>query len=259
MKTFISTLFFIVLGYNLVAQSSIIAHRGASYLAPENTLASVNLAWELGADAVEIDIHLAKDNRVMVIHDKNTKRTCNGKKNLEIKSTPSILLRDQDAGIWKGEEFKGEKIPYLPEVIQTIPSGKTLVVEIKCGAEVIPELERILEASGKQEQIVFISFDWDAIVKAQQAFPENKCYWLSSVKKGLDNKMGEAAKNHLAGVNLQHSIIDKDVMAAAKNLNLEVLTWTVDDPAEAKRLADIGVKGITTNRPKWLKEEMAKL
>ncbi len=259
MKTIISIVLFVVLGYNLMAQSTFIAHRGASYLAPENTLAAVNLAWELGADAVEIDIHLAKDNRVMVIHDKDTKRTCNGKKNLEIKSTPSILLRDQDAGIWKGEEFKGEKIPYLSEVIQTIPGGKTLVVEIKCGAEVIPALERILEESGKQDQIVFISFDWDAIVKAQKAFPDNKCYWLSSSKKGLSNKMEEAAANKLAGVNLQHSIIDKDVIAAAEKLNLEVLTWTVDDPAEAKRLADLGVKGITTNRPKWLKEEMSNL
>ncbi|RIJ50004.1 glycerophosphodiester phosphodiesterase [Maribellus luteus] len=259
MKTIISIVLFVVLGYNLMAQSTFIAHRGASYLAPENTLAAVNLAWELGADAVEIDIHLAKDNRVMVIHDKDTKRTCNGKKNLEIKSTPSILLRDQDAGIWKGEEFKGEKIPYLSEVIQTIPSGKTLVVEIKCGAEVIPALERILEESGKQDQIVFISFDWDAIVKAQKVFPDNKCYWLSSSKKGLSNKMEEAAANKLAGVNLQYSIIDKDVMAVAKKLNLDVLTWTVNDPAEAKRLADLGVKGITTNRPKWLKEEMSNL
>lgn len=259
MKTIFSTLLFIVLGYQIMAQSIFIAHRGASYLAPENTLASVNLAWKLGADAVEIDIHLAKDNRVMVIHDKNTKRTCNGKKNLEIKSTPSLLLRDQDAGIWKGEAFKGEKIPFLSEVIQTIPTGKTLVVEIKCGAEVIPALERILDESGKQEQIVFISFGWEAIVKAQKAFPENKCYWLSSAKQGLTTKMEEAAANKLAGVNLQHSIIDKDVMKTAQQLNLEVLTWTVDDPIEAKRLADIGVKGITTNRPKWLKEEMTKL
>ncbi|MCK3682613.1 glycerophosphodiester phosphodiesterase family protein [Maribellus sp. YY47] len=259
MKTIISILLFTVFGYNLMAQSSIIAHRGASYLAPENTVASAKLAWELGADAVEIDIHLAKDNRIMVIHDKNTKRTCNGKKNLEIKTTPSILLRDLDAGIWKGEEFKGEKIPYLSEVIQTIPANKTLVVEIKCGAEVVPLLERVLEESGKQDQIVFISFDWNTIVKAQKAFPKNKCYWLSSAKQGLTQKMEEAATKGLAGVNLQSSIISEEVMATAKKLNLEMLAWTVDDPAEAKRLADIGVSGITTNRPKWLKEEMAKL
>ena len=113
------------------SQNTIIAHRGASYLAPENTVAAAKLAWELGAGAVEVDVHLSKDNRVMVIHDKDTKKTCSGKKNLTIESTPSILLRDLDAGIWKGEEFKGEKIPFLSEIIETVPDGKILVVEIK--------------------------------------------------------------------------------------------------------------------------------
>ena len=70
---------------NSFAQNTFIAHRGASYLAPENTVASAKLAWELGADAVEVDVYLSKDNRVMVIHDKDTKRTCSGKKNLTIK------------------------------------------------------------------------------------------------------------------------------------------------------------------------------
>jgi glycerophosphoryl diester phosphodiesterase len=129
MKLLVTALFiFFVL--NIMAQNTFIAHRGASYLAPENTMASAKLAWEMGADAVEIDIHLSKDNRIMVIHDSDTKRTCSEKKNLIIEKTPSILLRDLDAGSWKGAEFKGEKIPYLTEIIETVPEGKTLVVEI---------------------------------------------------------------------------------------------------------------------------------
>lgn len=239
-----------------MAQHTFIAHRGASYLAPENTVAAAKLAWELGADAVEVDIHLSKDNRVMVIHDKDTKRTCNGKKNLEIKKTPSILLRDLDAGIWKDKEFKGERIPYLSEIIKTIPEGKTLVVEIKCGKEAISPLERAIEKSGKGEQIVFISFGWNTIVETQKAFPNNKCYWLSSLKPGLKKKMDQAAEEGLAGVNLKHSIIDEELVAHAKDKGLEMLSWTVDDPEVAKRLTEIGVTGITTNRPKWLKEEM---
>ncbi len=236
-----------------------IAHRGASYLAPENTVASAKLAWELGADAVEVDIHFSKDNRIMVIHDKDTKRTCTEKKNLDIKKSPSILLRDLDAGSWKGEEFKGEKIPFLSEIIETVPDGKILVVEIKCGAEVIHLLERVMEKSGKAEQIVFISFDWDVIAETKKTFPENKCYWLSTIKTGLGKRMRQAAEIGLEGVNLKHSIIDEEVMAMAKEYNLEVLTWTVDDAKIAKKLTELGVKGITTNRPQWLKEEMAKL
>lgn len=253
------TILLFVLVLNVEAQNTFIAHRGASYMAPENTVASANLAWELGADAVEIDIYLSKDNRVMVIHDKNTKRTCSEKKNLSIEDSPSMLLRDLDAGSWKGEEFKGEKIPFLSEIIKTVPDGKTLVVEIKCGSDVLPALKRCIEKSEKASQIVFICFGWKTILDIHKEFPENKCYWLSSSKLGLSKKMKQAAKNGLAGVNLKHSIIDEDVVSMAKSNNLEVLSWTVDSPKEAKRLTDIGVTGITTNRPKWLKEEMAKL
>ena len=84
------TAFLILMTLNLVSQNTFIAHRGASYIAPENTVASAKLAWELGADAVECDIHLSKDNRIMVIHDKDTKRTCSGKKNLVIADPPIV-------------------------------------------------------------------------------------------------------------------------------------------------------------------------
>ena len=255
----IFTMIFIFFGFCANSQQTFIAHRGASFLAPENTVASAKLAWQLNADAVEVDIHLSKDNRVMVIHDKDTKRTCSEKKNLAIKNTPSILLRDLDAGSWKGKEFEGEQIPFLNEIIETIPEGKTLVVEIKCGSEVLPALKRCIEKSGKKEQIVFISFGWDTIIDTKKEFPNNNCYWLSALKPGLKNKMEQAAAIGLDGVNLKHSIIDNEIVDLANSLNLEVLTWTVDDPAEAKRLTDLGVTGITTNRPKWLKEEMAKL
>jgi glycerophosphoryl diester phosphodiesterase len=252
------TFSFVFFVLNLTAQNTFIAHRGASFLAPENTLASAKLAWELGADAVECDIHLSKDNRIMVIHDKNTKRTCSGKTNLSIAGTPSTLLRDLDAGSWKDTKYTGEKIPFLSEMIETVPEGKTLVVEIKCGNEVIPALVRLMEKCKKKEQIVFISFDWKTIVEVKKTFPQSKCYWLSSSKTGLHNKIKEAADNKLDGVNLEYSIIDEEVVKIAKENNLEVLAWTVDDPEEAKRLSKLGVTKITTNRPDWLKEEMSK-
>lgn len=255
----IITLIIVVSSINVFSQNYFIAHRGASFLAPENTVSSAKLAWELGADAVEVDIHLSKDNRVMVIHDKDTKNTCSERKNLTIADTPSTLLRDLDAGAKKGEEFKGEKIPFISEIIETIPEGKTLVIEIKCGSEVLPALHRSIERSGKISQIVFICFSWQTIADAKELFPNNKCYWLSSSKSGLKKKMEQAAEKGLAGVNLKHSIIDEEIISQAKEFGLEVLAWTVDSPEIAKHLTEIGVTGITTNRPKWLKEEMGKL
>jgi len=252
------TLIAFLMVQNISAQK-IIAHRGASYLAPENTVASAKLAWQLGADAVELDIYLSKDNRIMVIHDKDTKRTCSEKKNHIIEKTPSMVLRDLDAGSWKGDEFKGEKIPFLKEIIETMPDGKNVVVEIKCGSEVLPALKRCIEKSGKSSQIIFISFGWETILNTQKEFPNNRCYWLHYSKIGLGKKMKQAAENGLAGVNLKHSIIDKEIIEMAKENNLEVLAWTVDDPVRAKELTEIGVTGITTNRPKWLRDEITKL
>lgn len=245
-------------GLSLFAQNSIIAHRGASYLAPENTIAAAKLAWDLGTDAVVVNVQLSKDNRLMVIHDKDTKRTCSNKKNLEIAKNPSMLLRDLDAGKSKGEEFKGERIPFLSEIIETIPDGKTLFVDIKYGKEAIPALERSLEKSGKQEQLAFICINWPTIVATQEAFPGNKCYWLSSSKPGLKKKMIQVKQKGLAGVILKHSIIDSEIITAAKENELEVLSWTVDDAKEAKKLFELGVTSITTNRPQWLREELSK-
>ena len=104
----------------------IIAHRGASYIAPENTLASINLAWELKADGVEIDVHQTKDKRIILLHDNTAERTAG--KDLTVSKTSSAKLRKLDAGILKSKEFAGQKIPFLEEVIQAIPDNGKLFV-----------------------------------------------------------------------------------------------------------------------------------
>ncbi len=253
------TIFFLILVLNNYAQNMFIAHRGASYLAPENTVASAKLAWELGADAVEVDVQLSKDNRVVVIHDKDTKRTCPAKNNMTIEKTISVLLREADAGEWKDEKYKGEKIPFLSEIIETVPEGKSLVVEIKCGEEILPALLRVVDKSGKSDQIVFIAFNWKTIISTKHEFPDNKCYWLSESKSATKKRIPEIKNVGLDGINLSNEIIDEEIMDLAVAENVKVLSWTIDDPVEAKRLVNLGVTGITTNRPKWLKDEMSQL
>lgn len=234
-----------------------IAHRGASHDAPENTVASAKLAWEQGADAVEIDVYLASDNRIVVIHDKNTKRVSGGK-NMTIADSPSLILREMEVGSWKGEHFKGEKIPFIEEIIETVPEGKTLVVEVKCGPEIIPHMERVLSKKKCKGEILFIAFGWETITGLKQAFPDSKAYWLSSAKPDVKKRLPEVKSLGLEGVNLQYGIIDQEVVTEAHNLGLEVLAWTVDDPTEARRLIDLGVTKITTNRPGWLREQIEK-
>lgn len=238
------------------AQVSYIGHRGASFLAPENTVASANLAWELGADAVEIDIHMSADNKVMVHHDSNTKRQTGVDK--KIKDTSAKELRSLDAGSFKAGKFRGEKIPFLKEILATIPEGKTLVVEIKCGSEILPFVKEILDESDKKDQIVFISFGWQTIIDTKKMMPDNKCYWLSAIGAEVKLRINDVKANGLDGLDLRNKIINKKLMDKANELGLEVLCWTVDEPKEAKRLIDLGVKGITTNRPAWLKDQVAR-
>lgn len=236
------------------AQIPIIAHRGASYLAPENTLASVKLGWELNADAVEIDIYLSKDNRIMVIHDPNTKRTSG--QSYDVKETHSKVLRTLDVGSYKDEKYKGEKIPFLEEVIKIIPPGQELVVELKSRSEILPYLKKSIKKYGKNKRFQFICFGLQAILDTKKTFPDNPCYWLCNDLELLKKNINTVAEAGLEGVSLKNTIIDEEVISLAKSLNLEVWAYTVDDPDEARRLINLGITGLTTNRPGWLREKI---
>lgn len=240
----------------------IIAHRGASYLAPENTMASVMLGWEKGAD-VEVDVYLTKDNRIVVIHDKTTKRT--GDRDLKVSETDSEELREVDVGRFKSEQYVGEKIPFLADVVATIPVGRKLYVEIKCGPEILPFLVKLLDDSGKRSQIVIIAFDFDTIVAAKRRMPDIPAYWLKGTEKdkvtrqyirhdvGLVEKVRAVG---LDGLDLHYAGVSKELVDAAKAAGQKLYVWTVDDVEEAMRLGELGVSGLTTNRPGWLKEEL---
>ncbi len=247
---------------SLIAQSgcaapvAIVAHRGASAYAPENTLAAANLAWEMNADAVEIDVHFTKDGRVIVCHDGTTGRTSGV--DLKISDATSEALRVLDVGSFKGEKFAGEKMPFLEEVIATVPKGKKLFIEIKCGAEVLPELKRVVLAGGKMDQMVIIGFGLDTMIEAKKVLPQLPVYWLRGTLK--DEKTGkflphdpallaQAKEGNLNGVDMNYWGIDKAFADAAKAAGMELHAWTVDDPAEGKRLVGLGVDSITTNKP----------
>ena len=232
----------------------IIGHRGESYTAPENTIASAKLAWESGADAVEVDIHLSKDNRIMVCHDANTRRTSG--EDFMIKETNSDILRKLDVGSFRDKKYKGEMIPFLEEIILTIPDGKELVIEIKCGIEVLARLKETIGEYGKNKKFSFISFDFHTITETRKVIPGSSCYWLCSDSDMFNRTVNLVPGAGLKGVSLQYSIIDAKVAEQIKTLNLELFAWTVDEPDEAKKLISSGVRGITTNRPGWLREQI---
>jgi glycerophosphoryl diester phosphodiesterase len=238
----------------LLPKVSIIAHRGASFDAPENTVAASTLAWKTNADAVECDIHFTKDGKVIVSHDANTKRTTG--QPLIIKEINADELRRLDAGSYMSPGFKDEKLPFLEELIATVPSGKELVTEIKCGPEVLPELKRIISSSRQDITYTFIAFDFQTITETKKLFPSNSCYWLCSNRELLKKNLSLVPESGIEGVSLSYGLINEEVAKQVKAMNKELYAWTVDDVDEAKRLMVLGVKGITTNRPGWLKERL---
>jgi glycerophosphoryl diester phosphodiesterase len=245
----------------------IIAHRGASADAPENTAAAFKLAIEYGADGFESDYYLTRDGKIICIHDNNTKRTTgiDGK----VPQMTLAELRRLDAGSWKGSKFGGEKLPTLEEALALVPPGKKTYVEIKCGAEIVPEFKRVVEACKLQpEQIVVISFQDDAIAAVKATVPKLKAYWLFSLKKQngkwnatVDELIARAKRLGADGIDINYTattaqVVNKEFVSKCKAAGLEVHLWTVDDAQLARQAAQIGVASITTNKPKYLREQL---
>lgn len=233
----------------------IIAHRGASHDAPENTLASVNLAWERNADAVEVDVHLSIDKRIMVIHDEDTRRTTGQK--MVIRESNSTDLRSLDASNGM-DEFRGEKIPFLEEVIKTIPEGKVLFIEVKTDTLIIPCLVDLLASSPDKSQLVVISFDFSVCAMLKKEIPAIPVYWLHYTLSGSYKTrwITRAVDAGLDGLNFRHKGINQDYVEAVHRSGMKMFAWTVDDPEDAARLIESGIDGITSNRPAWLKEQL---
>ena len=242
----------------------IVAHRGESYDAPENTLESINLAWQNNIKAVELDIHLTKDNQIVVIHDKDTLRTSGVKKIIE--KSRYDELKNLDVGSFK-KPWKNVRIPLLADVLNTVPEKSKLVIEIKSDKKVVKFLKQLFS---KQEysQVLFeiISFNLETIAFAKKQFPDIKCLWLLDLDYywwnfiiGIRSKklVEKLQKFNLDGANLFAGKMAnfKFVDRLLKN-SFKVYVWTVNEPSVAHKFLNMGVTGITTDRPSWLLAEL---
>ena len=244
----------------------IIAHRGESFDAPENSLSAINLAWERGSKAVEIDIHLSADNEVVVIHDKHTGRV--GDKKLYVKKSKLSELRSVDIGRKKSNKFIDERVPTLIEVLETIPSEDQIVIEVKCGKEIISPLIQILKTSTlSNNQVEIIAFNFDVITEIKKQAPSYKALWLLDLDYYLPhwlirvnpNKIIKKVKeSNLDGVNVwAGKTINQSCVKAFKNKGLLVYVWTVNDLHIALKMANYDVDAITTDRAGWLTKQLS--
>jgi glycerol-3-phosphate dehydrogenase len=246
----------------------IIAHRGASFDAPENTLAAFRLAWDQGADGIEGDFQLTRDGRIVCIHDKDTARV--GGVTKVVAETRFGELRELDVGSWKDPRWRGERIPLIEEVLGLVRPGKMIFIELKAGVEIVPPLMAAIDASGlKDEQIVIISFDADAIAECERLRPGVRTQWLTDYKQQDDGAWRPSEETVTAmmlrsgadafGSKANPQVFDQSFLDRMRNGNHRQFgVWTVDDPAVAQFYIDNGAWSVTTNRPAWLREQLAK-
>ena len=241
----------------------IIAHRGYSEIAPENTVAAFKLGWEKGADACELDLYLTGDNQIVCLHDADTKRTTGIAS--KVKEATLEALQKLDAGSWKNATYKGERIPTLAEALATLPKGKQrFFLEIKDGTRIVPELARQLQSwKPRASQLCIIAFDRKVAQECKKALPWMPVYRLSSEqtkdKKPVDltQLISDTKADGLDGLDL--GLKWKWTPAMVQQIRaagLGVYVWTINKPADVKRLAALGVDGITTDDPVMVREAL---
>ena len=233
-----------------------VGHRGASYLAPENTKASIGLAWKVGADAAECDVRYTSDHKIVLCHDSNTKNLT-GESYIVSETTweqlSKLTIKPKETNL---PEYNNEPIPLLEEILTTIPEDRMLVIEIKTGPEILPYLQKVIDEHWKSGQIGFIAFDFETIVATKELYPEVPCYYLSSLKNDFEKHFDLAVEKGLDGMDLRHAIITPSIMEMCESAGLDVWCWTVNDPETARRMKEMGVTAVTTDRPAWLKENL---
>lgn len=242
------------------AEPLIVAHRGASKEAPENTIPAFKLAWEQGADAIEGDFYLTSDGHIVCLHDKDTERTA-GKK-MDVKKSTLAELRKLDVGAYRGEKFKGTVIPTIAEVFATVPASKKIYIEVKCGPEIIPKLLEEISKSGlKDEQIVMIAFKAEVVREFKAKAPQFQANWLVSLRKDKSGKVtptrGKILKTlketQADGLGASKKNAREALVKEVMNAGFAYHVWTVDDVKTAQRFKEWGVASITTNVPEFLR------
>ncbi len=244
----------------------IIAHRGFSARAPENTLGAFELAWKSGSDACELDVYLTADGKTAVIHDKDTKRTAGVKLGVAVSKQAELTVLD--AGSWKGKEWANEKIPTLEQALATMPLGRQrFFIEVKCGAEIVPELKRILEPmKDRAAQLAIIAFNREAAAESKKVLPWVQVYRLASGKTkdkrptDLTQLIADTKADQLDGLDLSMADFpwDEAMVKQIRDAGFGLYVWTVNKPADAQRFAKLGVDGITTDDPVMVREALAK-
>jgi glycerophosphoryl diester phosphodiesterase len=229
----------------------IIAHRGDKTHAPENTLAAFTLAAENGADAIEFDVKLTADGQIIVLHDQTVNRTTNGTGKISL--LPFAAVRDLDAGAWFSRKFRGERIPTLNEVFETVSKHLYINVELTNyftpGDCLVTKVVDLVKKHGLQDRMLFSSFFTRNLQMTRSLLPE--------VPRGLlcmRGILGSWGRNFswsgdYFALHPYLSDVDPGLVYRIQAAGKRVHVWTVNPEEDLKRMIGLGVDAIITDDP----------
>lgn len=234
------------------SQAVILAHRGSCVRAPENTISAFNLAFEEGADGIELDAKLTLDGEVVVIHDHTTDRTTGYRgvvSQMRLKE-----LKDLEAGSLFDPKFLGEQIPTLDEVFEAV--GKKMLVNVELTNytsprdELVEKVVEIVRRHEVQDSVLFSSFFASNLRKAAELMPEVPCAMLCS--PGIFGALARSSYGYRAAPEIVHPYftdVSAGFVAREHGRNRRVHVWTVNEVPDLRRMVDAGVDGMITNDP----------
>ena len=236
----------------------VIAHRGASADAPENTIAAFELAFEQGADGIELDVHLSADEQPVVIHDFTLERTTDGVGPVSERSVRE--LKRLDAGGWRDRRFRGQRVQTLQEVLERFRDRARFWIELKGGSALYPGIEErvvsMVEIYDVVDRVLVQSFDLAAIARVRTLNREIPVGALLA-QSPLDGDLlrAGAADAICPGAHL----LSEDLLGEIRGAELDCYVWTVNEPAQMDRLVEWGVTGIITDRPGLLRARLGRI
>lgn len=249
MKKLLLSLAFCLLAQVSNGQTKVIAHRGSSGIAPENTLAAFQKAIDQGIEFFELDVHITKDDSVMVIHDSSVDRTSSNGKTGKVKDMTYAELRKVKVGYSEkfGTEFKKEPIPTLREALALAKDKIKVCVEIKAyGAE--EEVIRAIRELGMNNQVIVFSFYYPVLAKIRKLDKDIPILYLKGTADEFTLDYAKVLDAKYIGVG-GGTKLTRDFIDQAHSEGIRVWRYTVDDEATMKELLEVSIDGIISNYP----------
>ena len=234
---------------------AVIAHRGDSQNAPENTLAAFLAAREGGAELVEFDVHLSADGDVMVIHDDKVDRTTDGRG--EVRHMRTAELRELSAGAWFAARYAGEQVPLLDEVLDLCRGRVVPMIEIKVkrkrGIDAGQRVAALLRRHGMSDKAIVICRELERVLEVHEASPATPISTLTITKRQARAALRTPG---VSGVDCYWKSLSLSLVRELRQASLFLTPWTVNRPRDWERLAVIGCEAIITDCPLLLRDRL---